>query len=475
MVFRPAPDAVIGERYRLVRKLAAGGMGSVWLAKHKTLDADVAIKLMAPTLFDTPSALARFEREAKASAQLKSPHIAKVQDYGIEDETPYMVMEYLEGEDLAQRLGRVGRLPIREVAGIVAQICKALGVAHAAGLVHRDLKPSNVFLAREGRDEIVKLLDFGIARETRTRLVKDATDKPRELVEEKTSSGVILGSPHHMSPEQAHGQKVDHRSDLWSLGVVVFRALTGERPFEGDAMTVVMLAVVSKPIPKATELEPALPAAIDRFFARALSRDVDKRFASADDFSAALEAIASDKDPTPWLDKAASKSTGARGPDEVTLDAVAAITPGAIERSPPEQGGETVLEPNGSRELTAVTTGVASKAGSRSPLLRFAPWVLLALLVVGGGGFYLGRDRSVEPLPTAVAPSAAPANTQPTAAVTTLVTPVVSAEPSVVAAAPSASPSATSAAKAPVRPTPPAGAPKARPRAGIDPFTGLPL
>lgn len=475
MVFRPAPDSVIGERYRLVRKLASGGMGSVWLAKHKTLDADVAIKLMSPTLFDTPSALARFEREAKASAQLKSPHIAKVQDYGVEDETPFMVMEYLEGEDLAQRLGRVGTMSLKEAATITTQICKALGVAHAAGLVHRDLKPSNVFLAREGGDEIVKLLDFGIARETRTQLVRDAADKPRELVEEKTSSGVILGSPHHMSPEQAHGLKVDHRSDLWSLGVVVFRALTGQRPFEGEAMTVVMLAVVSKPIPRASEVNPGLPKSVDRFFARALSRDVEQRFENASDLAEALAAIARGEDPGAWLERSSPKASAARGADEVTLDAVVALTPKAIEPSRPDPAQDTVLEPTGSRELTAVTTGLG-KSVSRSTTLRVAPWLGL-LLLVGGAGFYLGRDRSPDAPAGATAVPSAPLTVtapQPAATSTTQVTPAESAADSAIAIG-SAAPSSPSAAKSAVRAAPPAGAVKAPPKGRIDPFTGLPL
>ncbi len=487
MVFRPTPDAVIGGKYRLLRRLAGGGMGAVWLAKHETLDAEVAVKLMSPQLTDTPTAMSRFEREAKASAQLKSPHIVKVQDYGIEDETPFMVMEALDGEDLGERLNRVGRMPIADVAVLTTQIAKALRVAHEAGIVHRDLKPSNIFMAREGGDEIVKLLDFGIARETRTQLVKDPGRAPRELVEERTGSGVVLGSPHHMSPEQAHGEKVDHRSDLWSLGVVLFRALTGRRPFEGEAMTVVMLAVVSRPIPRATEVCPDLPADLDRFFARALSRDLGQRFDSAMDMAAALTAISKGESPDPWLRGRSGEPTLlGRGPDEVTLDAVAGITPGSLPRAPAASSADKQApDATGSREFSAVTTGLGSSPSKRSGALRWAP-LLAVILAIGGLGFYLGKVGT-EPTTASEASktSEAPAAPAPSTGLTAIVTPATSAtqrsEASASSApAPTVSP-ATAAPEARPRPAPrptttaTAEAPPAPRPKKIDPFTGLPI
>jgi eukaryotic-like serine/threonine-protein kinase len=241
-------------------------------------------------LAETPTAQARFEREAKASAQLKSLHICKVQDYGIEGDTPYMVMERLEGEDLAERLGRRGRIPAAELAGIVSQIARALTVAHAAGLVHRDLKPSNVFVVHEGDSEIVKLLDFGIARELGS-----------QLVDERTSSGMVIGSPHHMSPEQAHGQRVDHRSDLWSLGVIMYKALTGSRPFEGEHMTAVMLSIVSKKPAAPSSMCDDLPAGTDAFFERALAREASDRFQSASELAEAFAELSMGSAPAAWL------------------------------------------------------------------------------------------------------------------------------------------------------------------------------
>lgn len=486
---------MVGGKYRLVRRLARGGMGSVWLAKHQSLDSEVAVKLMSPSLTETPTALSRFEREAKASAQLRSPHIVRVQDYGIEDESPFMVLELLHGEDLGQRLDRRGRLPIDEVVQINTQICKALSVAHDAGIVHRDLKPSNIFLAREGSDEVVKLFDFGIARETRT-----------QLVDERTSSGVVLGSPHHMSPEQAQGMSVDHRSDLWSLGVVLFRALTGQRPFDGDNMTAVMLSVVTKPIPMATELCPDLPAPLDRFFARALSRDVERRFTSATAMSEALAAIARGESADTWLSAGAAAPSG-RGRDEPTLDAAAPIS-----------GQEKAMsDATASRELRAVTAGLVSMPGSRpraSRALRVLPWVAL-VAGIGAIGFIAGQTRlgsssaSSDAMPArdqAIAPAAdpaAPAETAlppareppPSDSSAVVVAPVVESS-GAPAGSPEAAPALASATQAstvqtPPAPTPPAkgspaqgspapsppkvGLPPPKPSPKIDPFTGLPI
>jgi tRNA A-37 threonylcarbamoyl transferase component Bud32 len=455
MSSRLGPDSVLGGKYRLIRKLAGGGMGAVWLAKHEVLDAEVAVKLMSPALADTPTARARFEREAKASAQLKSLHICKVQDYGVEGGTPFMVMERLEGQDLGDRLAAVGRLTPAELAPIVAQICKALTVAHAAGIVHRDLKPSNVFLVREGNDEVVKLLDFGIARELNTQLVDD-----------KTSSGMVIGSPHHMSPEQARGERVDPRSDLWSLGVVLFKALTGKRPFEGEQVTAVMLAIVGQPIPRVSEICEGLPAAFDAFFDRALSRDVDRRFETAAELSSAFAAIAGGADGTPWV----QVRTGAGvGRDEPTRDAAPAATP---------LNGGGPAESTASRELRAVTTQTAAAQGSRSLARKLLPWAAL-IAVVGVAGFLLGQSRQGERAAASgqsVAPTTSSGATgEPTASAakstaepaTPTVTPAPASSGSGLAAG-SASGASTQPTKAlPARQGPKPGG------AGVDPFTGL--
>ena len=479
MVFRPEPQAIIGGKYRLVRRLAGGGMGAVWLARHQTLDSDIAVKLMSPALIDTPTARSRFEREAKASAQLKSPHIVRVHDYGVEDGTPFMVMEALEGEDLGERLDRLGSLALPEVASLAMQIAKALRVAHTAGIVHRDLKPSNIFLSCEDGDETVKLLDFGIARETRTRLVKEVDGEPRELVEERTGSGVVLGSPHHMSPEQTHGDKVDHRSDLWSLGVVLFRALAGCRPFDGEVMTAVMLAVVSKPVPSVLDSRPELPPELDRFFSTALSRDLSKRFDSAMDMAHALDAIAKGESPDRFMRTASDLEVTrlGRGPDDVTLDGVPAATPLELRKAAPAAERAAPTDSTGSREFGVVTTGLG-----QNPRRSSLRWALVAVGVIAVGLGLLVYLASTPPPQiaedqTSSSPAGAPAlETQ------TRVTPAASPPTGEVTASttsppPSATPSVVSArafvAPAPARTL--ATGEVQRPKPKIDPFTGLPI
>ena len=277
----PAPEMIIGGKYRLERPLAKGGMGSVWVGRHTELDVTVAVKFMAGELVGTPVAETRFKREAKAAAQLRSPNVVSIQDYGVQEGAPYMVMELLEGEDLAALLARARRLSIARVAAIVGQVAKALSMAHAAGIVHRDLKPSNLFLARSGEDEIVKVLDFGIAKETRSMLVVD-----------KTTSGVLVGSPMYMSPEQARGESLDFRSDLWSLGVLVYEALVGRPPFVSDHLGALLARLQEARVEAPTSIAADLPSAIDAYVARALARQPEDRFASAKEMADELAAIA---------------------------------------------------------------------------------------------------------------------------------------------------------------------------------------
>jgi serine/threonine protein kinase/tetratricopeptide (TPR) repeat protein len=260
--------------------VAEGGMGAVWRARHIKLDVPVAVKLMSPMLAASAQARARFEREAKAAARLASPHVVEVHDYGVDADTPYIVMEFLEGEDLAARLESAGRLELQETAEIVEQVARALEVAHAAGVVHRDLKPGNVFLARTGREEIVKVLDFGIAK---------LHAEPGIV---GTMPGTLMGSPSFMSPEQARGDReLDHRADLWSLGVLAFQCLTGHLPFAADDLGELILEICAGEVPAASGLWPGAGRDVDGFFARALALPIAQRFQSAGELSDALRAV----------------------------------------------------------------------------------------------------------------------------------------------------------------------------------------
>jgi serine/threonine-protein kinase len=268
----PSPGRVIGGKYRLEASLARGGMGLVWVARHIDLDVLVAIKLMAPKYNPTPRERARFMREAKAAARLRSRNVVTVLDYGVDNQTQYLVMELLDGEDLGARLERERVISACEAAKLLGSIANAVELAHKAGIIHRDLKPENIFLARVAgeAEEVVKVLDFGIAK-----------DLNPGLNDESTRSGVAVGTPQYMSPEQARGSKlIDHRSDLWSIGVILFRALLGRLPFEGMVVIEILDALANDPIPLPSSVEPSLPPEVDRFFARALAREPKDRFPS---------------------------------------------------------------------------------------------------------------------------------------------------------------------------------------------------
>ncbi|TKD05183.1 serine/threonine-protein kinase [Polyangium fumosum] len=318
-----APGTVIAGRYRMERPLASGGMGSVWVGRHVTLQTDVAIKFISNESAASQAARARFEREARSAAHLRHPNVVAVQDYGIEDETPYLVMELLRGESLEERILARGRLSLEALAPIVQQMSRGLRKAHEAGVVHRDLKPGNVFLARDDDDEVevVKILDFGIAKETDMSLG------------EATKTSELMGSPHYMSPEQLRSsKKTDVRSDLWSVGVVLYRALTGKIPFPGDTLAEVMVQVFSARVPPATTLVPELPPAIDAFFQRALARNPDDRFQSMRELAEAFQSVASGRG-MPAAPAAPSPADAPRG-SLPSLSAVATPLPVA-----PPMGG----------------------------------------------------------------------------------------------------------------------------------------
>jgi len=463
---------VIGGKYRLKRRLAEGGMGAVWLARHEALDADVAVKLMSAEISGTELAIARFEREAKASAKLKSNHVVRVHDYGVDGDVPFMVMELLDGEDLGRRLKRDGPMTMDQLLPLLRQIAKGLEVAHAAGFVHRDLKPSNIFIAKEGTDEVVKIVDFGVARETKTNIVED-----------KTSSGVVLGSPHHMSPEQARGKRVDHRSDLWALGVLIYRALTGTLPFDAEVLATLLLEIVSKPVPKITERDASLPSDIDRFFAHALSRNVDRRFHSATAMVDAFEAVAAGKDIEPFVVLAPDQGE-TEGRDQPTMPSVDAAD---IPQMEPRD------ERSMSRALNAVTAGMPVSRLSR----RMRPWSWVALAAaVAVVAFFIGRSPSNDfdlytgasgpdpsgptaPVPPAPGGTAtvgtATVSTSSAASTPSATSPPVVSPP--VVSPPRTEPPRTEPPRtAPPRTAPPRTAPVAQPKPApkVDPFTGLP-
>ncbi|HVY48278.1 MAG TPA: serine/threonine-protein kinase, partial [Minicystis sp.] len=276
---------VLGDKYEVERQLAKGGMGSVWLAKDRKLCRRVAVKfieIVPDQAADAAAILTRFEREALAIARLKTPHVVQIYDHALDSPTPYIVMEYLEGEDLNQRLTREGRLPFPVAVGIMNQVARGLRAAHEAGIVHRDLKPANVFLAEVDHEHVVKILDFGIAKLIGHRPV--------------TMDGEVFGSARYMSPEQVVGAKdLDLRSDLWSMGVILYRAVTGCDPFRGDVVEMMQSIRRGKFLPASVNAPDLVPE-VDAFFERALALDKRRRFLSAVEMAEAFAEVAREQD-----------------------------------------------------------------------------------------------------------------------------------------------------------------------------------
>jgi serine/threonine-protein kinase len=247
-------------------------MGTVWLAQDLLLDSSCALKLIDDDKAESEEVRIRFAREAKVAAQLRGPHVVDVFDHGEWSGIPYIAMEFLDGEDLGTRLDRVKKLDPEATYRIVAHVARALVKAHAYGIVHRDLKPENVFLVEGDEGEIAKVVDFGIAKH-------DAYS----LRDKTTKTGSFLGTPFYVSPEQARGKPTDHRSDLWSLGVIAFQCLTGRPPFESEALGELMGMILYDDIPIPSQRNPELSSEIDDWWKRAAARDREQRFESAKD------------------------------------------------------------------------------------------------------------------------------------------------------------------------------------------------
>jgi serine/threonine-protein kinase len=279
-----AADAWIGKcldgRYRIEAQLGAGGAGTVYRARHLGLDRAVALKVLRTR--ERWGSRKRFEREARALAQLSHEHIVAVSDCGVDGDVPYLVMELLEGESLAARLER-GALPPELACDLLRQLLEGLAYVHERGLVHRDLKPGNLFLERsaQGRERL-KLLDFGLAK-----LLQQTEDAAVTL------SGEVFGTPAYMPPEQITGESIDARSDVYSVGLVAFEMIAGRRPFQGHEAELLRQHLV-EPLPRLAQLRPAPPAALaaalDPLLARATDKDKTKRFAQAREMAEALGA-----------------------------------------------------------------------------------------------------------------------------------------------------------------------------------------
>ena len=264
--------------YEILAPLGAGGMGEVYRARDSRLDRDVAIKILPERLAHDPQALTRFEREAKAVAALSHPNILAIHDFGSEAGITYAVTELLEGETLRSRLSR-GALDWRKTVEFGIAIADGLAAAHAKGIIHRDLKPENIFLTADGR---VKILDFGLARNTATSAVEQAE------VPTVTEAGAILGTVGYMSPEQVRGEPVDARSDIFSLGCVLYEMVAGKRAFSRETSAQTMAAILEAQPTELSTRGKQIPAGVENVIAHCLEKNPEERFHSAHDLALAL-------------------------------------------------------------------------------------------------------------------------------------------------------------------------------------------
>jgi serine/threonine-protein kinase len=391
---------VVAGRYRIQEQLGEGGMGSVWRAEHVTLRSPVAVKFLNAAIADHPEMLERFMREAQSAAALRGTYVVQIFDYGVEDGTPYIAMELLNGESLQQRLDRQRVVSVAELRRIFPQVARAVSKAHEAGIVHRDLKPDNIFLVQEGDEEIAKVLDFGIAK----------VDNPLDITTGGgTRTGAMLGTPYYMSPEQARGKKaVDHRTDLWALAIIAYDCLVGKRAFDSDALGDLVIQICTMPTPVPSQ-HASVPRGFDDWFLRGAHKDPDQRFQSVRQMAEALEHALG----------------GALSPAPITGSEATVFSDSGVTGNP-----RLKISTNGAAVVTAAPTSTRS-----SPLV----WAAIAAAVLLGGIAVAVLASSGNTNANEVAPPAADEGQETNFAAAGAPLPVLSAAPNVtVVAVPSA-------------------------------------
>jgi eukaryotic-like serine/threonine-protein kinase len=457
----PPPGATIAEKYRVVRVLGGGGMGAVLVAHHQLLDQQVAIKVLSPEFAKSPAAQERFFREARAAARLKSEHVGRVMDVGVDGNRPFIVMELLDGCDLEQLLQLEGPMEPENVADYVLQTLEAMAQAHGAGIVHRDLKPANLFLAlRPDGTSIIKVLDFGISKE--------------EGGTKRLTGPQALGSPEYMSPEQVRSAaSVDSRTDIWSLGVVMYELLTGEPPFHADGPGEIFAAILGEDPPPLREKRPDVPEAFAAMVHRCLERDKDRRFADVGELARAVAPFATAR----WsslvesivqtLARANGENeppSGARIRRPTPLAAIvpqpaptqsADVAPPAPVVDLPPAGASPEDEVSTSRRRALTVLSAVRKAeleAKRRSRWRWAFVGVLALGAVVAGGAYARKHFPLHRALQQRAPTAAPVAVAPEPSASAPVDPSPSASATSVDPAPVASldvPPAASASASP--------------------------
>lgn len=386
---RHAPGDVLAGKYRIERLIGRGGMAEVYAAHHEMLNQTVAIKMLLPDVAESAEASARFLNEARAAARVRGEHIASVMDVGtLPDGTAYMVLEYLEGKDLEDYATEHRQLPVTEAVDYLLDALQALAQAHAVGIVHRDLKPGNLFLARRpDGSSIVKVLDFGISKVSRA---------PNDV--HVTATSVILGSPFYMAPEQARSAKsVDARADIWAIGVILYRLLSGAEPLRGESLTDLLLAIVQDEPKPLRELRPDAPEELAAVIDRCMRKKPDDRYQNVGELALALAPFGG-----PDAERSAQRITrmlGAAAPAKTTQHAASPIetAPRLVAAVPAGAPGPG----------TASSWGASSAKPERPSSRRSTPLVVVAgvaavALVVGVLVFSL-RGKHEQPATTPAA------------------------------------------------------------------------
>lgn len=414
-------ERILSRRYRISRCVGRGGMGAVYEARHIHTDQRVAVKILAPQLSRDLKLVARFRREAMASSRLRHENCVQVHDFGEDDDgTFFIAMEYVDGRGIGDELRRSGPMPAERVARVGLQLLGALEAAHAGGILHRDLKPQNIMLAQKvGRPDHVKVVDFGIA--------KFVESSPEDQVA-LTVPGTIFGTPEYMSPEQARGEPLDGRSDLYSSAVVLWHMLLGRSPFRGKTVRETLLKVFREDPPRPSqEREEAIPAALERVLLKALQKEPAQRYPDAAAFRAALEPFVTDRPmlarsgPLPGLhsDGTAPETVGLEEPSPVPVspstdllgeaapdtsplsDAPSADVPSAEAPTAPLQAAEDEAEPE------AAAPELDRPLAPARP--RSRSWWLAGVIAAGiAGGLSLGAAAWLL-LPPEAGPPEAPA------------------------------------------------------------------
>ena len=398
--------AVLGGRYRLVELLGQGGMATVYRARDSQLERDVAIKVLRPEYGTDPDFLARFRHEAQAAASLRHPGIVAVYDYGTDAIGPYIVMELVDGHDLASLLRRRGPLSSTRAAALVAQAARAVEAAHQRGLVHRDVKPGNILVTADDR---VQVADFGIA----LALAESAMTAP----------GTTLGSVHYFSPEQARGEAATPASDIYSLGIVLYELLTGRRPWTGDSAAAVATARLGDTVPSVAAIRPDVPPELDAIDRRALAPDPGDRFSSAKAMAEALEHVVGDERRLSGLAAAGVASAAAVAAATASGAGAAALADGAptlatgIARPnpnasvpyPPEAfAGMDEQSGRGSVGRRSITEEELDEDDGGGPSRWIWASALLALAILALAGFLVFKFLSATSAPPAVGQVAVP-------------------------------------------------------------------